>query len=589
MTDDLSHILAADVLDDVDRIVEGTLRPRRLDEYIGQTDVKNNLSILLAAARQRGGRGSRPAVRPARPGQDHARDDRRARAGREHPLHQRAGRGAARGPRRDPDGAGRARRPVHRRDPSPQPGRRGDPLSGDGGLRAGRDDRQGAVGAVAAPDAEAVHGRRRHHARRPDQRAAARPVRGDVPPGLLHRGGADGDRPALGAHPRGAAGPAGRARDRPTRSRDAAHRQPPAEARARPRPGAGRRHDRSRRGQRGDARAMDIDDEGLDVTDRKLLAAIIQKFGSGPVGVAALAAVLAEETETIEDVYEPYLLRLGFLDRTPQGRIATEAARQHLSRLGFEIPQPRRAEPEFPGFWDGAAPSEPRRGGARLSPASFGRKRSPLGATLPPSCAPGRRHGRRSPADAGARRRRDAAVHAGRHERHGQGAPSGRRQGGRRVDHPRQHLPPVPAAGPRAHRAARRPAPVHGLGPADPDRLGRLPGRVAGRPAGRRRGRRHVPQPPRRVGPPVHAGALDRGPGGARGGRRGRVRPAGDAVVAARPVVGRHGTDASLGGAVAAGPLARRTRRCSASSRAAWTRRCGRSPRGSSPRCRSTG
>src|SRR5690242_8015611 len=99
-------------------------------------------------------------------------------------------------------------------------------------------------------------------------------------------------------------------------------------------------------------RAMDIDDEGLDVTDRKLLAAIVQKFGSGPVGVAALAAVLAEETETIEDVYEPYLLRLGFLDRTPQGRIATEAARAHLARLGYEIPPPRRPEPDILPLWE---------------------------------------------------------------------------------------------------------------------------------------------------------------------------------------------------------------------------------------------
>ena len=97
---------------------------------------------------------------------------------------------------------------------------------------------------------------------------------------------------------------------------------------------------------------MEIDDEGLDSTDRKLLAAIIQKFQSGPVGVAALGAVLAEEVETIEDVYEPFLLRLGFLDRTPQGRIATEAARQHLSRLGFEVPPPRRPEPDTLGFWE---------------------------------------------------------------------------------------------------------------------------------------------------------------------------------------------------------------------------------------------
>ena len=85
-------------------------------------------------------------------------------------------------------------------------------------------------------------------------------------------------------------------------------------------------------------RAMEIDDEGLDSTDRKLLAAIIQKFASGPVGVAALAAVLAEEVETIEDVYEPFLLRLGFLDRTPQGRIATEAARAAPRRAGLRDP-----------------------------------------------------------------------------------------------------------------------------------------------------------------------------------------------------------------------------------------------------------
>jgi Holliday junction DNA helicase RuvB len=99
-------------------------------------------------------------------------------------------------------------------------------------------------------------------------------------------------------------------------------------------------------------RSLEIDHEGLDSTDRKLLAAIIQKFGSGPVGVAALAAVLAEEIETIEDVYEPFLLRLGFIDRTPQGRIATEAARAHLAGLGFEIPPPRRAEADMPGLWE---------------------------------------------------------------------------------------------------------------------------------------------------------------------------------------------------------------------------------------------
>jgi Holliday junction DNA helicase RuvB len=92
-----------------------------------------------------------------------------------------------------------------------------------------------------------------------------------------------------------------------------------------------------------------------------LLAAIVQKFGSGPVGVQALAAVLAEEPETVEDVYEPFLLRLGFLDRTPQGRIATDGARNHLARLGFDVP-PRRVDqveaaqangsPSQPPLWD---------------------------------------------------------------------------------------------------------------------------------------------------------------------------------------------------------------------------------------------
>ncbi len=95
---------------------------------------------------------------------------------------------------------------------------------------------------------------------------------------------------------------------------------------------------------------LEIDAEGLDATDRRLLAAIVQKFGGGPVGVAALAAILAEEIETVEDVYEPYLLRIGFLDRTPQGRVATDRARAHLAALGYEVP-PRRADRE-PTIWE---------------------------------------------------------------------------------------------------------------------------------------------------------------------------------------------------------------------------------------------
>ena len=111
-------------------------------------------------------------------------------------------------------------------------------------------------------------------------------------------------------------------------------------------------------------RQMEIDDEGLDSTDRKLLAAIIQKFASGPVGVQALAAVLSEEVETIEDVYEPFLLRLGFLDRTPQGRIATEAARDAPRRARLRDPAaaPRRS-PSMRGLWDLPVDPAPRRPG----------------------------------------------------------------------------------------------------------------------------------------------------------------------------------------------------------------------------------
>ena len=101
---------------------------------------------------------------------------------------------------------------------------------------------------------------------------------------------------------------------------------------------------------------LEIDTAGLDATDRRLLFLILAKFGGGPVGVAALAAVLAEEVETVEDVYEPYLLRIGFLDRTPQGRVATEGARAHLAALGYDLP-PRRAERE-PSLWDGQPPAD---------------------------------------------------------------------------------------------------------------------------------------------------------------------------------------------------------------------------------------
>lgn len=75
---------------------------------------------------------------------------------------------------------------------------------------------------------------------------------------------------------------------------------------------------------------LDIDDLGLDNTDRKILETIIYKYNGKPVGVETLAATLNEEVETIEDVYEPYLMQIGFLARTPRGRIVTATGYEHL-------------------------------------------------------------------------------------------------------------------------------------------------------------------------------------------------------------------------------------------------------------------
>jgi Holliday junction DNA helicase RuvB len=75
---------------------------------------------------------------------------------------------------------------------------------------------------------------------------------------------------------------------------------------------------------------LDVDELGLDDIDRRILRAIIEKFDGGPVGVETLAAATSEETDTIMDVYEPYLIQLGFLQRTPRGRVATRRAYEHL-------------------------------------------------------------------------------------------------------------------------------------------------------------------------------------------------------------------------------------------------------------------
>jgi Holliday junction DNA helicase RuvB len=352
VADDLSRILAPDLVDEGDRIVEGTLRPRTLDEYIGQREVKANLSVLLAAAKGRGEAADHvllygpPGLGKTTLATIIARElgvNVRYTSG---PAIERAGDLAAILTALDErdvlfiDEIHRLNRAVEEilypamedyaldvmigKGPSARSLRLSlKPFTVVGATtRAGRissplRDRFGATYRLdfyEEPDLTAIVDRSAGILDVPIEAAASRAIarRGRGTPRIVNR--------LL------------------KRTRDHAQVH-----------GDGRVDERTAT----DAmRQMEIDDEGLDSTDRKLLAAIIQKFASGPVGVQALAAVLSEEVETIEDVYEPFLLRLGFLDRTPQGRIATEAARSHLARLGYEIPPPRRAEPDMSSLWE---------------------------------------------------------------------------------------------------------------------------------------------------------------------------------------------------------------------------------------------
>jgi Holliday junction DNA helicase RuvB len=92
---------------------------------------------------------------------------------------------------------------------------------------------------------------------------------------------------------------------------------------------------------------LEVDHLGLDELDHKVLRAIIQKFAGGPVGLDTIAASISEEADTIMDVYEPYLLQLGFLERTPRGRVATRLAYEHLG-----LPYEKEKPPQMTFFSD---------------------------------------------------------------------------------------------------------------------------------------------------------------------------------------------------------------------------------------------
>jgi Holliday junction DNA helicase RuvB len=86
---------------------------------------------------------------------------------------------------------------------------------------------------------------------------------------------------------------------------------------------------------------LEVDEHGFDEVDRKLLRTIIDKFGGGPVGIGSIAAAISEEKDAIEDIYEPFLIQNGFLDRTPRGRVATERA---YGYFGLDAPDDRRRD-----------------------------------------------------------------------------------------------------------------------------------------------------------------------------------------------------------------------------------------------------
>ena len=105
---------------------------------------------------------------------------------------------------------------------------------------------------------------------------------------------------------------------------------------------------------------LGVDSLGLDDRDRALLRTLIERFGGGPVGLETLAASVAEESDTVMDVYEPYLLQLGFLQRTPRGRLAMPAAWEHLGVAPPEAAAGEAAQPSlFEPGGDAAAPAEP--------------------------------------------------------------------------------------------------------------------------------------------------------------------------------------------------------------------------------------
>ena len=184
------------------------------------------------------------------------------------------------------------------------------------------------------PRPAAVHADRRDHAHRPADDAAARPLRRLAPARALRRGRPRPDRPALRRDPRhrGRRGRGGGDRGAAPAARPASPTGCCAGCGTSPRSRAGAR--RSPSSPRTRSRCSRSTAPGLDRHDRQLLELMASKFAGGPVGLSTLAVAIGEEADTIEDVFEPYLLQQGLVKRTPRGRVLTERAYEHLGLAG---------------------------------------------------------------------------------------------------------------------------------------------------------------------------------------------------------------------------------------------------------------
>ena len=322
------EFLEPGVADDAEEVVEAGLRPRRLAEFVGQGELKEHLGDRARGGPPTRARPSTTCCSPARPASARPRSPassppRWACTCTSRPARRSSGPATWR--RSSPSSTSgdvlfvdEIHRLLARR--------RGDPLPGDGGLPARHRRRQG-PGRVEHPaDAAAVHARRRHHPHRHDHRPAARPLRPRRPPRLLRpptsceaiveraagildvddrRRRGVGDRPPLAGH--------------------AAHRQPAAAPGARLRRGAARRHASTPATARTGWRCSGSTTSASTRSTGRSSARSVEQFRGGPVGLSTLAITVGEQPETVEDVYEPFLIQQGLLARTPRGRVAMPA------------------------------------------------------------------------------------------------------------------------------------------------------------------------------------------------------------------------------------------------------------------------